>query len=88
MNLEKRKIQRMILKPINYLFQLYQSKSKVEIWIFENDDITFEGTIIGFDEFMNMVLDECIEKNKKKNINNNLGRIMLKGDNITLIRAI
>jgi small nuclear ribonucleoprotein (snRNP)-like protein len=37
---------------------------------------------------MNMVLDECIEKNKKKNTINNLGRIMLKGDNITLIRAI
>ena len=61
MNVEKRKIQRMIIKPINYLFQLYQSKNKVEI---------------------------CIEKNKKKNTINNLGRIMLKGDNITLIRAI
>ena len=88
MNTQPKSNIRTIVKPINYLFQLYQSKNKVEIWIFENDDITFEGTIIGFDEFMNMVLDECIEKNKKKNTINNLGRIMLKGDNITLIRAI
>ena len=37
---------------------------------------------------MNMVLDECEEVNDKKKTRNYLGRLMLKGDNITLVRAI
>jgi small nuclear ribonucleoprotein E len=35
---------------------------------------------------MNLVLDETEEINVKKNTKTNIGRILLKGDNITLIR--
>jgi LSM domain len=49
-----------------------------------------EGVIIGFDEYMNIVLDDAIEINtnskqqQQKRIN--VGRCLLKGDAITLIQ--
>lgn len=36
---------------------------------------------------MNLVLDEAVEISLKKGTRNDLGRILLKGDNITLITA-
>ncbi|KAH9531067.1 hypothetical protein CY35_19G016900 [Sphagnum magellanicum] len=44
-----------------------------------------EGRIIGFDEYMNLVLDEAEEISLKKKTRQPLGRILLKGDNITLM---
>lgn len=43
----------------------------------------------GFDEYMNLVLDdavEIVEKNGEKT-STHLGRILLKGDNITMLAA-
>jgi len=39
----------------------------------------------GFDEFMNVVLDDAEEVYVKTHTRKALGRILLKGDNITLI---
>ncbi|XP_006427727.2 small nuclear ribonucleoprotein E [Citrus clementina] len=39
----------------------------------------------GFDEYMNLVLDEAEEVSVKKKSRKPLGRILLKGDNITLM---
>ena len=46
-----------------------------------------EGHIIGFDEYMNLVLDEAAEVHLKRGTMKRVGRIMLKGDNITLIQS-
>ncbi len=46
-----------------------------------------EGHIVGFDEYMNLVLDDSTEVHLKRHTEKALGRIMLKGDNITLIQA-
>ena len=35
-----------------------------------------------------MVLDDCEEINEKENKRIKLGRLMLKGDNISLVRAV
>ncbi|CAK7344628.1 unnamed protein product [Dovyalis caffra] len=40
---------------------------------------------MGFDEYMNLVLDDAEEVNVKKKSRKSLGRILLKGDNITLM---
>ena len=88
MNTQYKSIQRTIIKPVNYLFQLFKSKTKVEIWLFEDDETVFQGIIYGFDEYMNMVLFEAEEINKKKGTKINHGKIMLKSDNITLVRAV
>ena len=66
MNPQFKPNQRTIIKPVNYLFQLFKSKTKVEIWLFEDDETIFQGLIYGFDEYMNMVLYEAEEINKKK----------------------
>lgn len=41
---------------------------------------------MGFDEYMNVVLDEAEELDMKKGTRKQLGRILLKGDSITLIQ--
>ena len=46
-----------------------------------------EGHIVGFDEYMNLVLDEACEVHIKNGTKKQVGRIMLKGDNITLIQS-
>lgn len=42
----------------------------------------------GFDEFMNVVVDEAFEISEKDGTRTELGRILLKGDNITLISSL
>lgn len=57
------------------------------IWLYDNIEMRIEGRIIGFDEFMNIVIDEAAEVYVKgSKPRRELGRIMLKGDNITLIQ--
>jgi small nuclear ribonucleoprotein E len=46
----------------------------------------FEGKLIGFDEYMNVVLDDTEEIDMKKSTRERLGRILLKGDSITMIQ--
>jgi len=42
---------------------------------------------MGFDEYMNLVMDNAEEVNKKKGSRKPIGRILLKGDNISLMMA-
>ena len=57
------------------------------MWLYENTDLRIEGRIIGFDEYMNLVLDDAEELQVKKKTRKALGRILLKGDNITLMMS-
>ena len=45
-----------------------------------------EGQIIGFDEYMNMTLDDAVELDSKTGRRSDIGRILLKGDAITLMQ--
>ena len=64
-----------------------QNRTRVVVWLYENVNTRIEGQIVGFDEYMNLVLDEATEVHTKRNTSKPLGRIMLKGDNITLIQS-
>ncbi|BBN10907.1 small nuclear ribonucleoprotein E [Marchantia polymorpha subsp. ruderalis] len=79
------KVQRIMTQPINLIFRFLQSKSRIQIWLFEQKDLRIEGRIIGFDEYMNLVLEDAEEISLKKKTKKPLGRILLKGDNITLM---
>mmetsp|Transcript_13201 Transcript_13201/g.32966 ORF Transcript_13201/g.32966 Transcript_13201/m.32966 type:complete len:91 (+) Transcript_13201:83-355(+) len=79
------KVQKIMTQPINLIFRFLQNKTRVQIWLFENTDMRIEGRIIGFDEYMNLVLDDAEEMSIKKKSRKPLGRILLKGDNITLM---
>ena len=54
----------------------------------ENNDIRFQGNIIGLDEYMNLTLDSVVEINVKRETQKHLGRIVLKSDNICLVHAV
>jgi len=68
-----------------YLTRL-QKKTRVRIWLYEDARMQIEGQILGFDEYMNFVLDNAVEIDSKKNSRSEVGRILLKGDSITLIQ--
>ncbi|KAB7504938.1 putative small nuclear ribonucleoprotein E [Armadillidium nasatum] len=83
---QKPKVQRVMVQPINLIFRYLQSRAKVQVWLYENQNLRIEGHIIGFDEYMNVMLDEAEEVHMKKHTRKPIGRILLKGDNITLIQ--
>jgi small nuclear ribonucleoprotein E len=61
---------------------------KVEIWIDHNPGKKFQGIIRGFDEWMNLVLDQTEEIDVKKGNVQRLGRIVLKGDTISVVHLL
>ncbi|GAB7339820.1 hypothetical protein MBLNU457_6362t1 [Dothideomycetes sp. NU457] len=84
---------KVLLPPINAIFQLLQRQQKVSIWLYEQLGMRIEGTIKGFDEFMNLVIEDAVEvkqptKANPDEIRKSLGRILLKGDNVSLIQNL
>merc|ERR1712121_440259 len=82
------KVQKVMVQPINLIFRYLQNRSRISVWLYEQVNLRVEGCIVGFDEYMNLVLDEAEEVHLKTHARKSLGRIMLKGDNITLIQAV
>ena len=71
----------------NLIFRFLQSQQRVQVWLYDHTDVTIEGRLIGFDEYMNLVMDDAEEVRVKKETRSPLGRILLKGDNISLMTA-
>ena len=80
------KVAKVMVQPINLLFRYLQNKSRIQVWVYEQVNLRLEGQIIGFDEYMNLVLEDAEEVHIKKDTRRRVGRILLKGDNITLIQ--
>ncbi|PVU99960.1 hypothetical protein BB559_000250 [Furculomyces boomerangus] len=62
------RIQKVLVQPIGLIFQFMQKKARVELWLFDKPDMRIEGRILGFDKFMNLVIDEAVEVFVKKGI--------------------
>lgn len=69
-------------------FAAHQQKARVQIWLYEQTNSRIEGRIMGFDEYMNLVLDDAEELDVKNLKRTPLGRILLKGDTITLMMSV
>ncbi|KAG5193778.1 small nuclear ribonucleoprotein E-like [Ovis aries] len=82
------KVQKVMVQPINLIFRYLQNKSQIQVWLYEQVNIWIEGCIIGFDEYVNLVLDDAEEIHSKTKSRKQLGWIMLKGDNITLLQIV
>ena len=82
------KVQKVMVQPINLIFRYLLNRSRIQVWLYEQCNLRIEGCIIGFDEYMNLVLDEAEEVHMKTTNRKTLGRILLKGDNITLIQQV
>ncbi|KAK5138149.1 hypothetical protein LTR08_004844 [Meristemomyces frigidus] len=90
---------RVLLPPINFIFKLLQQHQTVQIWLYEQLGTRIEGKIRGFDEFMNLVIDEAVEVKQPTKAEPEpekgegggrraLGQILLKGDNVCLIQSL
>ncbi|CAI6016223.1 unnamed protein product [Clonostachys chloroleuca] len=84
---------KVLLPPINMIFKLLQTHARVSVWLYEQLSIRIEGTIRGFDEFMNLVIDDAVEvkqvtKENPVESRKELGQILLKGDNVSLIQNL
>lgn len=84
---QARKAPKVMVQPINLIFRYLQNRSRVQIWLLDNVNLRIEGILIGFDEYMNLVLDDASEYHLKTNVKSPVGKILLKGENITLIQA-
>ncbi|NWZ41086.1 RUXE protein, partial [Brachypodius atriceps] len=74
--------------PCFFIFSRDFQRSRIQVWLYEQVNMRIEGCIIGFDEYMNLVLDDAEEIHSKTKSRKQLGRIMLKGDNITLLQSV
>ncbi|USP73588.1 Small nuclear ribonucleoprotein E [Curvularia clavata] len=83
---------KVLLPPINFIFKLLQSRATISVWLYENLGMRIEGKLRGFDEFMNLVIDDAIEvtlaKKDAPEERRKIGQILLKGDNISLIQQL
>ncbi|KAJ5864182.1 Small nuclear ribonucleoprotein E [Penicillium soppii] len=81
-----------LLAPIHFIFNLLQKRSTVSVWLYEQLAFRIEGKIRGFDEFMNLVIDDAVEvrlaTKTEEEKRRPLGQILLKGDNVSLIQAV
>ena len=80
------KVKKVMTQAINLIYQFLKNRDRVQIWLYENTSMKIEGVLIGFDEYMNLVLDDAEEVHLKSKQRQAIGRILLKGDTITLIQ--
>ncbi len=69
------KVQKVMVQPINLIFRYLQNRSRVQVWLYENTKLRMEGIIIGFDEYMNLVLDEASEVIMKTDEKKSVGKV-------------
>jgi small nuclear ribonucleoprotein E len=82
------RVQKIMTQPINLIFRYLQSQQRIQIWLYDQTDLRIEGRIIGFDEYMNLVLEDAEEVSVKRKSRKPLGRILLKGENVSLMQTI
>ena len=61
----QQKVQKVMVQPINLIFRFLQNRTRVSVWLYENVNTRIEGHITGFDEYMNLVLDDAAEVHLK-----------------------
>lgn len=70
------------------IFKQLQTGTRVSVWLYDNTEQRIEGKIIGFDEFMNVVLDEAEEVWVKQTKSKALGtRLPLGRSSLPLSRS-
>ncbi|XP_057581050.1 small nuclear ribonucleoprotein E-like [Hippopotamus amphibius kiboko] len=82
------KVQEVMVQPINLIFRYLQNRSQIQVWLYEQVNMGIEGCNTGFDEYVNLILDDAEEMHSKTKSRRQLGQIVLKGDNITLLQCL
>ncbi|XP_045047348.2 small nuclear ribonucleoprotein E [Desmodus rotundus] len=82
------RVQKVMVQPINLIVRYLQDRSQIQLWLYEQVNVWIEGYVVGFDEYMNLVLDDAEEIHSKTKSRKQLGRSMLKGNNIILLQNV
>ncbi|XP_045836690.1 small nuclear ribonucleoprotein E-like [Meles meles] len=82
------KVQNVMIQLINLIFRYLQNKSQIQVWLYEQVNMQIEGYIVGFGEYMNLVLDDAEEVHPKTMSRKQLGQIVPEGDNIIRLQII
>jgi small nuclear ribonucleoprotein E len=72
-------------KPVETFANLATNRQEVRIFLYERPNVVMDATLLGFDEFMNVVLENAVEINTKTDTKTLLGNFMLKSDCIALV---
>merc|ERR1711944_197761 len=92
MNRGPARVSKVMTQPIQLCFRFLQNQERLQVWLVDQKYNRIEGVLKGFDEYMNLVLDDAIEINIKDSEDHNrsrqIGRILLKGDNVAAIQQI
>eukprot|EP00599_Poterioochromonas_sp_BG-1_P015523 CAMPEP_0173156064 /NCGR_PEP_ID=MMETSP1105-20130129/14522_1 /TAXON_ID=2985 /ORGANISM="Ochromonas sp., Strain BG-1" /LENGTH=81 /DNA_ID=CAMNT_0014072697 /DNA_START=60 /DNA_END=301 /DNA_ORIENTATION=+ len=71
------RVKKVMTQPAHLIYEYLKNRDRVLIWLYENTALRLEGIIVGFDEYMNVVLDEANEVNTKNGNRRSIGRILL-----------
>jgi small nuclear ribonucleoprotein E len=85
------RVSKVMTQPIQLCFRFLQNQERLQVWLVDQKFNRIEGVLKGFDEYMNLVLDDAVEINIKNNDptkNRKIGRILLKGENVATIQQI
>ncbi|XP_036920719.1 small nuclear ribonucleoprotein E-like [Sturnira hondurensis] len=85
---QSQKVLKVMGQPINLIFRYLQNRCQIQVWLYEQVNMQIEGCVTGFDEYVNLVLDDADEIHSKTKSRKQLGRITIKGDNITLFQSV
>merc|ERR1712183_42598 len=81
------RVKKVQVQPVMVIFKHMEKADRVQIWLKDDSSMRIEGIIKGFDEYMNIVLNDAAEVNIKTKQSKSYGQIMLKGDTIALIQS-
>ncbi|KAL7696687.1 small nuclear ribonucleoprotein polypeptide e [Lotmaria passim] len=79
---------RQMENPTGVVHRFMQEHQRVCIWLVHDNNTRLEGNLLGYDEFMNVVLGDTTETNLRTRRSHNLGKILLRSDNVGVIHPI
>ncbi|KAH9580111.1 LSM domain [Trypanosoma melophagium] len=77
-----------MVKPTSVVHRYMKEGQRVCVWLVHDTQMKLEGTLLGYDEFMNVVLGDAAEVHMKTREVVQLGRILLRSDNVGVIHPI
>lgn len=81
--------QRKVLEPpLHMLFAYLKEEKRIRIHLNQNPKMIIEGKIVGFDEFMNIVLDDAYEIYLNTKSRAPLGTTMLRGECVGIVHEV
>lgn len=79
---------RQMLRPANIIYNFILEGKRVRVWLVHDAQLQIEGVLVGYDQFMNIVLDDASEVDLKTNEVTKIGKMLLRSDNVGIVHPI